>query len=188
NFPAGILQPPFFDADSDDPVIYGAIGAVIGHEMSHGFDDRGRQFDDKGNLRDWWTPADADAYKTQATRVAEQFSSYTVNDTVHGTGRLTRGENTADRGGLAVAYAAMQKALAGKPRRALDGFTPEQRFFLAYARIWRAMDRPEGLRTRVLTDSHSPPHWRVNGPPSQPNEVRRAWGRDEGGALGAPRA
>ena len=186
NFPAGILQPPFFDADADDPVIYGAIGAVIGHEMSHGFDDRGRQFDDKGNLRDWWTPADAEAYKTQANRVAEQFSSYTVNDTLHVNGRLTLGENIADLGGLAVAFAAMQKALAGKPRRTIDGFTPEQRFFLAYSRIWRAMDRPEGLRTRVLTDPHSPAHWRVNGPLSNLKEFRDAWGCKEGDAMVRP--
>jgi predicted metalloendopeptidase len=120
NFPAGILQPPFFNADADDPINYGAIGAVIGHEMSHGFDDRGRQFDDKGNLRDWWQPSDADAYKVQAQRVVEQFNGYTVNDTLHVNGKLTLGENIADLGGLAVAYAAMQKALAGKPRTTID--------------------------------------------------------------------
>jgi putative endopeptidase len=186
NFPAGILQPPFFDADADDPVNYGAIGAVIGHEMSHGFDDRGRQFDAKGNLRDWWTPADADAYKTQANRVADQFSSYTVNDTLHVNGRLTLGENIADLGGLAVAYAAMQKAIAGKPRTNIDGFTPEQRFFLAYARIWRAMDRPETARTRVLTDPHSPAHWRVNGPLSNLKEFHDAWGCKDGDAMVRP--
>jgi predicted metalloendopeptidase len=186
NFPAGILQPPFFDADADDPVNYGAIGAVIGHEMSHGFDDRGRQFDAKGNLRDWWTPADADAYKTQATRVADQFSSYTVNDTLHVNGRLTLGENIADLGGLAVAYAAMQKAMAGKPRANIDGFTPEQRFFLAYARIWRAADRPEGLRTRVLSDPHSPAHWRVNGPLSNLKEFHDAWGCKDGDGMVRP--
>ena len=186
NFPAGILQPPFFDASADDPVIYGAIGAVIGHEMSHGFDDRGRQFDDKGNLRDWWTSTDADAYKVQAQRVADQFSSYTVNDTLHVNGRLTLGENIADLGGLAVAYAAMQKALAGKPRRTIDGFTPEQRFFLAYARIWRGMDRPEGLRTRVLTDPHAPSHWRVNGPLSNLKEFRDAWGCKDGDGMVRP--
>src|SRR5262245_12842497 len=186
NFPAGILQPPFFDADADDPVNYGAIGAVIGHEMSHGFDDRGRQFDARGNLRDWWTPADADAYKVQANRVADQFSSYTVNDTLHVNGRLTLGENIADLGGLAVAYAAMQKAIAGKPREKIDGFTPEQRFFLAYARIWRAMDRPEGLRTRVLTDPHSPAHWRVNGPLSNLKEFHDAWGCKDGDGMVRP--
>jgi len=159
---------------------------VIGHEMSHGFDDRGRLFDAKGNLRDWWTPTDADAYKVQATRVADQFSSYTVNDTLHVNGRLTLGENIADLGGLAVAYAAMQKALAGKPRDKIDGFTPEQRFFLAYARIWRAMDRPEGLRTRVLTDPHSPAHWRVNGPLSNLKEFHDAWGCKDGDGMVRP--
>ena len=183
NFPAGILQPPFFYVDADDPVIYGGIGAVIGHEMSHGFDDRGRQFDAQGNLRDWWTAADAAAYKIQAQRVSDQFDGYTVNDTLHVNGKLTLGENIADLGGLAVAYAAMQKALAGKPRKLIDGFTPEQRFFLSYARIWRAMDRPEGLRTRVLTDPHSPAHWRVDGPLSNLKEFRDAWGCKDGDGM-----
>ena len=186
NFPAGILQPPFFNADADDPINYGAIGAVIGHEMSHGFDDQGRQFDAQGNLRDWWQASDADAYKTQAQRVVEQFDAYTVNDTLHVNGKLTLGENIADLGGLAVAYAAMQKALAGKPRTNIDGFTPEQRFFLSYARIWRAMDRPEGLRTRVLTDPHSPAKWRVNGPLSNLKEFHDAWGCKDGNGMVRP--
>jgi len=186
NFPAGILQPPFFDAEADDPVNYGAIGAVIGHEMSHGFDDRGRQYDAKGNLRDWWTAEDAAAYKVQAQRVVEQFDGYTVNDTLHVNGRLTLGENIADLGGVAIAYAAMQKALAGKPRRLIGGFTPEQRFFLAYARVWRTMDRPEGLRTRVLTDPHSPAHWRVNGPLSNLKEFHDAWGCKDGDGMVRP--
>ena len=186
NFPAGILQPPFFNADADDPVNYGAIGAVIGHEMSHGFDDRGRRFDDKGNLRDWWQTSDADAYKVQAQRVVEQFDGYTVNDSLHVNGKLTLGENIADLGGLAVAYAAMQKALAGKPRELVGGFTPEQRFFLSYARIWRAMDRPEGLRTRVLTDPHSPARWRVNGPLSNLKEFHDAWGCKDGDGMVRP--
>ncbi len=183
NFPAGILQPPFFNPDADDPVNYGAIGAVIGHEMSHGFDDRGRQYDAQGNLRDWWTAADADAYKAQAQRVVEQFDGYVVNDSLHVNGRLTLGENIADLGGVAVAYAAMQKALAGKPRKLIDGFTPEQRFFLSYARIWRAVDRPEGMRTRVLTDPHSPTRWRVNGPLSNLPEFHDAWGCKEGDGM-----
>jgi predicted metalloendopeptidase len=186
NFPAGILQPPFFNVDADDPVNYGAIGAVIGHEMSHGFDDRGRQFDGQGNLRDWWQKSDADAYKVQAQRVVEQFDAYTVNDTLHVNGKLTLGENIADLGGLAVAYAAMQKALAGKPRQRIGGFTPEQRFFLAYARIWRTMDRPEGLRTRVLTDPHSPAKWRVNGPLSNLKEFHDAWGCKDGDGMVRP--
>jgi predicted metalloendopeptidase len=188
NFPAGILQPPFFDADADDPVNYGAIGAVIGHEMSHGFDDRGRQFDAKGNLRDWWKPEDAAAYKTQAERVVEQFNAYTVNDTLHVNGKLTLGENIADLGGVAIAYAAMQKALAGKPRTKIGGFTPEQRFFLGYARVWRTMDRPEEARRRVLTDSHSPPRWRVNGPLSNLQEFHDAWGCKDGDGMVRPAA
>src|SRR6185436_11931401 len=114
NFPAGILQPPFFDTKADDATNYGAIGAVIGHEMGHGFDDRGRQFDPQGNLRDWWSPADVEEHKARADKVAEQFSLYTVLDTLHLNGRLTLGENIADLGGLEIAYAAMEKAYAGK--------------------------------------------------------------------------
>jgi putative endopeptidase len=183
NFPAGILQPPFFYADADDAMNYGAIGAVIGHEMSHGFDDRGRQFDASGNLRDWWTKADAEAYTAQAKRVQEQFDAYTVNDSMHVNGKLTLGENIADLGGVAIAYAALQKALAGKPRTKIDGFTPEQRFFLSYARIWRAADRPEALRTLVLTNPHSPARWRVNGPLSNLEEFHDAWGCKEGDGM-----
>src|SRR5207249_12172237 len=129
NFPAGILQPPFFDPEADDAVNYGGIGAVIGHEMTHGFDDRGRQFDAKGNLEDWWTADDAARYKQRSDRVADQFSSYTVLDTLHLNGRLTLGENTADLGGSAVAYHALQKATARTPAGPIDGFTPEQRLF-----------------------------------------------------------
>ena len=183
NFPAGILQPPFFHPDADDAVNYGAIGAVIGHEMSHGFDDRGRQYDARGNLRDWWTPADAEAYKVQAQRVVEQFDGYVVNDSLHVNGKLTLGENIADLGGVAVAYAALQRALAGKPRRLVDGFSEEQRFFLSYARIWRAVYRPEAMRTLVLTNPHSPPGWRVNGPLSNLKEFHDAWGCREGDAM-----
>ena len=186
NFPAGILQPPFFYLDADDAVNYGAIGAVIGHEMSHGFDDRGRQFDAQGNLRDWWKPEDASAYKIQADRVVEQFNGYTVNDSLHVNGKLTLGENIADLGGVAIAYAAMQKALAGKPRTKIGGFTPEQRFFLAYARVWRTMDRPEALRTLVLTNPHSPPRWRVNGPLSNLKEFHDAWGCKDGDGMVRP--
>ena len=183
NFPAGILQPPFFDPSLDDAVNYGAIGAVIGHEMTHGFDDQGRQFDEAGNFRDWWTAADAEAYKARADRVAEQFSSYTVLDTMHVNGRLTLGENIADLGGLAIAYAAFEKATAGKPRVKIDGFTPEQRFFLAYARVWQRVNRDEALRTQVLTDPHSPAHWRVNGPLSNLEEFAKAWGCKEGDEM-----
>jgi len=157
---------------------------VIGHEMTHGFDDQGRQFDPKGNLRDWWTKDDADRYKVRATKVAEQFSSYTVLDTLHVNGRLTLGENIADLGGVALAYAALQKELAGKPRPAnLEGFTPEQRFFLSYAKIWRGLQREEAQRTQVLTNPHAPGHWRVNGPLSNLDEFAKAFGCKEGDAM-----
>ena len=186
NFPAGILQPPFFDPSWDDAMNYGAIGAVIGHEMSHGFDDRGRQFDDRGNLRDWWTEQDASRYQERARRVAEQFNGYTVLDTLHLNGRLTLGENIADLGGVAVAYYALEKALQGKPRPLIDGFTPEQRFFLAWAQVWREAYRPAALRTQVQTNPHSPPMWRVNGPLSNLPEFAKAWGCKPGDPMVRP--
>jgi putative endopeptidase len=175
-FPAGILQPPFYDPEADDAVNYGGIGAVIGHEMTHGFDDQGRQFDAKGNLRDWWTADDASKYKAQVDRIIAQYDGYTVADSVHVNGRLTTGENIADLGGLTVSYAALQKALAGKPRTKIDGFTPEQRFFLGYGRIWRQIIRDEEARRRVATDPHSPARWRVNGPLSDMPEFKKAFG------------
>lgn len=187
-FPAGILQPPFFDAGVDDAMNYGGMGAVIGHEMTHHFDDTGRQFDAEGNLRDWWTPADAANYKQRAQLVVDQFDAYTVVDSAtHVNGRLTLGENIADLGGLRVAYAALQKALAGKPPLApIEGFTTEQRFFLAYARVWRQIARPEYTRTRVSTDSHAPWMWRVNGPLSNLPEFAQAFGCKEGDAMVRP--
>ena len=187
-FPAGILQPPFFNPTADDAVNYGAMGAVIGHEMTHGFDDQGRQFDAQGNLRDWWTPADAAKYTVQANRVAEQFNGYTVVDSsTHVNGRLTLGENIADLGGLTIAYRAMEKALAkdGRPGP-IDGFTPEQRFFLAWAQVWRELQRPEAARTQVNTDPHAPGVWRVNGPLSNMPEFRAAWGCKEGDSMVRP--
>ena len=183
NFPAGILQPPFYSPDWDDAVNYGAIGAVIGHEMTHGFDDQGRQFDAAGNLRDWWKPEDAAAYTARANQVEAQFSSYTVLDTMHVNGKLTLGENIADLGGVALAYAAFQKANASKPQTKIDGFTPEQRFFLGYAGVWRRINRDESLRTQVLTDPHSPSHWRVNGPLSNLDEFAKAFGCKEGDEM-----
>jgi putative endopeptidase len=183
NFPAGILQPPFYDPQWDDALNYGAIGAVIGHEMTHGFDDRGRQFDAQGNLRDWWTGADANRYKDRADRVADQFTGYAVLDTVHLNGRATLGENIADLGGLAVAYAAFEKATAGQPRVQRDGLWPEQRFFLAWARVWRTLQKPEDLRTQVETDPHSPAMWRVNGPLSNLDEFAKAFGCHDGDPM-----
>jgi putative endopeptidase len=163
-FPAGILQPPFFDPEADDAVNYGGIGVVIGHEMTHGFDDSGRQYDQSGNLRDWWTAADASRYKQRADRIIAQYDAYTVLDSVHVNGKLTTGENISDLGGLTISFAALQKALAKKNPGLIDGFTPEQRFFLGYARIWRQLIRPEEQRRRIATDPHSPGVWRTNGP------------------------
>ena len=183
NFPAGILQPPFYDPTWDDALIYGAIGVVIGHEMTHGFDDRGRQFDSHGNLRDWWTAADANRYKERAAKVARQFDSYTIGDGVHVNGKLTLGENIADLGGVAVAYAALQKALEGKPRPKIDGFTPEQRFFLAHARVWHDLYHLEAMVTQVKTDPHSPPQFRVIGPLANLPEFAQAFGCKDGDAM-----
>jgi putative endopeptidase len=174
-FPAGILQPPFYDPNADDATNYGGMGAVIGHEMTHGFDDQGRQFDAQGNLRDWWTSADAKNFTARATLVANQFDGYVAVDTLHVNGRLTLGENIADLGGLKVAYAAFEKATKGKPRKTIEGFTPEQRFFLAWARIWQRKTRPEQARTLVTVDPHSPGKWRVNGPLSNMPEFAQAF-------------
>ena len=186
-FPAGILQPPFFDPNADDAVNYGALGAVIGHEMTHGFDDSGRQFDAQGILRDWWTPEDAAKYKAAAQLVVDQFNGYTVVDSVsHVNGRLTLGENIADLGGLTVAYHAMEKAIAGKPHPKIDGFTPEQRFFLGWAQVWRSLARPEQALNSLKTDSHSPNKWRVNGPLSNMPEFRQAFGCKEGDPMVRP--
>jgi putative endopeptidase len=175
-FPAGILQPPFFDPQADDALNYGGIGAVIGHEMTHGFDDSGRQYDAEGNLKDWWTPGDAEKYQVQVDRIVAQYDAYTVLDTVHVNGKLTTGENVSDLGGLTMSYAALQKALAGRPRTSLDGFTPEQRFFLSYARVWRQLVRPAEAVRRINTDSHSPGIWRVIGPLSNLPEFEQAFG------------
>ena len=176
-FPAGILQPPFFDPNADDAVNYGGMGAVIGHEMTHGFDDQGRQFDAQGNLHDWWTPADASAFKARADLVARQFDSYTVVDSAtHVQGRLVLGESIADLGGLKIAYAAYQRSLAGKPHPApIDGYTAEQRFFLAYAQIWREVATDQFLRNQVATDPHAPARWRVMGPLSNLPEFAAAF-------------
>ncbi|MGH7688659.1 MAG: M13 family metallopeptidase [Gemmatimonadaceae bacterium] len=176
-FPAGILQPPFYNPSADDAVNYGAMGAVIGHEMTHGFDDEGRQYDKDGNLKDWWTPQDASKFNVEAAKVVKQFDGYTVLDSsTHVNGQLTLGENIADFGGLTVAYAAMEKALGNGPRKKIDGFTPEQRFFLAWAQVWRELDRPAYARTLVNVDVHAPAKWRVDGPLSNMPEFKAAWG------------
>ncbi len=176
-FPAGILQPPFFDPAADDAVNYGGMGAVIGHEMTHGFDDQGRQFDAKGNLRDWWTAEDASRFRARADLVAKQFDSYTVVDSsTHVNGRLTLGEDIADLGGLKIAFAAFQRSLAGKPHpQPIDGLTAEQRFFLAWAQIWRSRSTDQYLRNQVTVDPHAPARWRVMGPLSNLPEFGAAF-------------
>ncbi len=175
NFPAGILQPPFFDVGLDDAVNFGAIGAVIGHELTHGFDDEGRKFDAEGNLRDWWTPEDARKFEERTACVDKQYSGYTAVGDVKVNGRLTLGENTADLGGLRIAYMALQDVLAGKKVAPRDGFTPDQRFFLGWAQIWCENNQPEYSRQLALTNPHSPGRYRVNGVVSNLPEFRQAF-------------
>ena len=163
-FPAGILQFPFFDFDADDAVNYGGIGVGIGHEMTHGFDDQGRQYDLDGNLTDWWTKEDADKFKTKAGRVADLYSGFTVLDTLHVNGKLTLGENLADLGGINIAYEAFTKTKQFKEGKKIDGFTPAQRFFLGFAQLWRENILPERAAQLILIDPHSPGQHRVNGP------------------------
>jgi putative endopeptidase len=163
-FPAGILQFPFFDFGADDAVNYGGIGAVIGHEMTHGFDDEGRQFAADGNLKDWWTSADADKFKSKAGEVVAQYNGFAVLDTLHINGRLTLGENLADLGGLSIAYEAFTKTKEFKEGKKIDGFTPAQRFFLSWAQIWRSNTLPKTQAQLILTDPHSPGQFRCNAP------------------------
>jgi predicted metalloendopeptidase len=185
-FPAGILQPPFFDAQADDAVNYGGIGAVIGHEMTHGFDDEGRQFDAQGNLSDWWSPASAARFKERSQAIVKQFGTYVAIDDLHINGELTQGENIADLGGVKLGYAALQKALAGQPRAAIQGYTPEQRFFLSWATVWHESVRPEAARLQVNTDPHSPARFRVNGPLSNLAEFAAAFDVPEGAPMRRP--
>ncbi len=186
-FPAGILQPPFYDPNADDAVNYGGMGAVIGHEMTHGFDDEGRKFDAEGNLTDWWTPEDAKNFNARAEMVVKQFDGYVAVDTFHVNGKLTLGENIADLGGLKIAYEAFEKSLEGKPRpEKIDGLTPEQRFFLAWAQIWRTNIRPEAQRLRLNIDPHAPGYFRVNGPLSNLKEFREAFNVPDGSPMARP--
>lgn len=161
-FPAGILQFPFFDFKADDAVNYGGIAAVIGHEMTHGFDDQGRQFDARGNLKDWWQPEDGDKFKARADAVASQYDALTVLDTIHLNGRLTLGENLADLGGLNIAYEAFTKTKEFREGKKINGFTPQQRFFLSWAQVWRNNILPETEAQLIKTDPHSPGMYRTN--------------------------
>ncbi|HLM67067.1 MAG TPA: M13 family metallopeptidase, partial [Longimicrobium sp.] len=162
-FPAAILQPPFFDLRADDAVNYGAIGAVIGHEISHGFDDQGRKSDGAGNLRDWWTAEDAAAFEQRANMLVEQYGAFEPIAGARVNGRLTLGENIGDVSGVAIAYRAYRKSLEGRPAPVISGWTGDQRFFLGYAQVWRSMAREQALRQQLLTDTHSPGMYRTNG-------------------------
>ncbi len=183
-FPAGILQPPFFNFAADDAINYGSIGGVIGHEITHGFDDQGSKFDAFGNFKSWWTDSDRAKFEERASCVANQFSNYEVQKDLNINGRLTLGENIADLGGLTVAYDAYLKSLEGKPRpENIDGFTPEQRFFLGWAQIWAGKYTSEAERTQVLGDTHSLPRWRVNGPLSNMPQFSKAFGCKQSDAM-----
>lgn len=183
-FPAGILQPPFFNPAADDAVNYGGIGAVIGHEMTHGFDDEGRQFDAQGNLKNWWSSEDSSRFMAKASMLVEQYGTFTVNDSLKVNGQLTLGENIADLGGLTIAYYAFRKSLEGKPEPAqIDGFTADQRFFLGWATVWRSNITPENAAQRIMTDPHSPTKYRCNGIVSNMPEFYKAFNVKPGDAM-----
>jgi putative endopeptidase len=175
NFPAGVLQPPFFDKRMDAAVNYGAIGSIMGHELTHGFDDEGRQFDAQGNLRNWWTPEDAAEFEKRAECFIKEYSAFTPVDDVQLNGKLTLGENTADNGGVHLAFMALMKSLEGKSQAKIDGFTPQQRFFLAWGQAWCENVRPEMARLWAQTDVHSPGRDRVNGVLGNMPEFREAF-------------
>ena len=162
-FPAAILQPPFFNMNADDAANYGAIGVVIGHEMTHGFDDQGRQFDKDGNLKDWWAEGDAERFQERTQVMVDFFNNIEVLPGLHANGQLTLGENIADHGGLNIAYLAYQNATKDAPLEVKDGFTPDQRFFIAYATLWAGNIRDEQIRVYTKIDPHSLGEWRVNG-------------------------
>jgi endothelin-converting enzyme/putative endopeptidase len=176
NFPAGILQPPFFDKKADDAVNYGGIGMVIGHELTHGFDDQGRQFDPQGNLRDWWTAKDAKAFEERAACLSDEYSNFSVAPGANVNGKLTLGENTADNGGVRIALMALLNSMTKEERaKKIDGFTPEQRFFISFGQVWCSNDRPEAQRLQVSVDPHSPARFRVNGVVQNSPEFQKAF-------------
>jgi putative endopeptidase len=187
-FPAGILQSPLFDPTADDAVNYGGMGAIIGHELTHGFDDEGRRFDAKGNLTDWWTPEDRKAFEERAQCIIDQFNGYEIEKGLNQKGELVVGESIADLGGLTIAYAALQKSMEGKPRpKNIDGFTPEQRFFLAYAHNWATNMRPEYARFLASQDPHPLAKFRANGPLSNMPEFAEAFQCKAGSPMVRPK-
>ena len=183
NFPAGILQSPFYNAATDTAVNYGGAGAVIGHELTHGFDDQGRQFDAAGNLQDWWTPADGKAFEERAACFVDQYANFTAIDEVKLNGKLTLGENTADNGGLRIALLGYLASAAGQQARTLDGFTPEQRVFLGWGQVWCESRRPAYERLQAQTNTHSPGRYRVNGVVSNMPEFQRAFSCKPGAPM-----
>jgi len=185
-FPAGILQPPFFDPQADDASNYGAIGSVIGHELTHGFDDSGRKFDAQGNLRDWWTAEDAKKFEERAACVEKQFDAYVVQDDLHENGKLELGESIADLGGLNLAYRALQKAQQGKKPAAINGLTVDQRFFLGYSQVWSSNDRPEFERLIVNVDPHPLSRFRAVAAPSNMTQFGAAFGCSPGDPMMRP--
>jgi putative endopeptidase len=182
-FPAAILQPPFFDANADDALNYGGIGAVIGHEMIHGYDDQGSRFDAKGNFENWWSDKDKTGFAERTSRLVEQFDAYESIEGLHVSGNLTLGENIADLGGLAVAYDALQRELQDKRVGEIDGYTPDQRFFMNWATVWRRNFKPEELKVRLTTDSHAPANFRAIGAPSNLPAFAQAFSCKEGDAM-----
>jgi putative endopeptidase len=184
-FPAGILQPPFFDLEADDAVNYGAIGVVIGHEITHGYDDKGRQYDADGNLQDWWMDGDAKEFDGRAQKLIDQYNGYEPLPGVKVNGKLTLGENIADLGGVSISYEALQRALAKDPskRKPIDGFTPEQRFFLSLAQLWRTNTRDEETKRLITVDPHSPGQYRAIGPHVNTPEFYEAFGIKEGAPM-----
>ena len=186
NFPAGILQPPIFYPNGDDALNYGSIGSIIGHEMTHGFDDQGSQYDAVGNLRNWWTAEDAKKFKQKAQLVIDQYDQYMVLDSLHVNGKLTLGENIADIGGMAIAYAAFQKTDQAKAGEKIGGLTPDQRFFMSQAQVYRMKFRDQILRTLVLSDPHSPAKFRVDGPDSNTDGFYAAYNVEPGDGMYRP--
>ena len=184
-FPAGILQPPFFDKSMDDAINFGGIGVVIGHELTHGFDDQGRKYDPQGNLRDWWTPQDGQEFEKRASCIADEYGSFVAVDDLKLNGKLTLGENTADNGGARIALMALRQMLAqnGQTDQKIDGYTPEQRFFLGFGRVWCEKRRPEFSRMLVSVDPHSPGKYRVDGVVQNMPEFQQAWGCKAGQAM-----
>ncbi|WP_394205779.1 M13 family metallopeptidase [Shewanella waksmanii] len=182
-FPAAILQPPFFNMEADDAVNYGGIGAVIGHEMGHGFDDQGAKFDGEGNMRDWWTEQDLKEFAARGKALVEQYNNYAVFDDLHVNGELTLGENIGDLSGVTIAYKAYKMSLNGKPAPVIDGLTGDERFFIGFTQIWRAKIKEESMRNRVATDPHSPAHFRAIGSLSNMPEFYTTFDVKEGDAM-----